>query len=498
MASKYLLVVGCLCIFTYGFLAIGNEAASAAELHGFNAQDGDLMTKPNLKLNIKHRSLRKATDSVLDSTAKDLNRIQTLYTRIVERGEGTTIMKGDHHNARGPISAPAPSPEPYAAPFSGQLMATLKPTVNHGSWEYLMDVFVGTPPKHFSLIIDTGSDLNWIQCDPCHDCYKQTEPYYNPKESISYKDISCRDPKCSLVSSPYPSVSCKNEDQGCPYHYRYGDDSNSTGDLAYETFTVNLTAVGGKSRFMRVENVMFGCGHWNRGIFNGAAGVLGLGRGPLSFSSQLKSLYGDSFSYCLADRNSNTTSELIFGEDEELLSHGDLNFTTLIKRKGDPLSTFYYVQIKSVVVGGEELDIPEQTWNLSPFGHGGTIVDSGTALSFFMDPAYEIIKDAFVRKVKGYPVIKDFPVFDPCYKVSGVDNLELPSLRFVFRDGAIWDFPVENYFIRLEKDVVCLAFLRTPRSSLSVIGNYQQHNFHILYDTERSRLGFVPRKCGEA
>ncbi|CAN1229080.1 Aspartic proteinase nepenthesin-2 [Linum perenne] len=237
-----------------------------------------------------------------------------------------------------------------------------------------MDVFIGTPPKHFSLILDTGSDLNWIQCVPCHDCFEQNGPIYDPRESNSYRNISCHDPRCQLVSSPDPPLTCKGENQSCPYYY------------------------------------------W----------------------------------------------------------------------------------IKSVVVGGEVLDIPEETWNVSADGSGGTIVDSGTTLSYFTEPAYRTIRDAFVKRVRKYPVMDDVPVLDPCYNVSGAEKLELPEFKILFADGAVWDFPVENYFIWLQPgEVVCLAILGTPRSALSIIGNYQQQNFHILYDTKRSRIGYAPMKCAD-
>ncbi|KAK4437475.1 Aspartyl protease family protein 2 [Sesamum alatum] len=466
----------------------------------------DFEVKPTVVLNLQHRSSGKEikpADCVVESTAKDLTRIQTLHTRIVEKKNQNTISrlkKDGDQQSYSPLVSPAASPESYAGGFSGQLVATLESGVSLGSGEYFMDVFIGTPPKHFSLILDTGSDLNWIQCVPCYDCFEQNGPYYDPKESSSFKNISCNDPRCHLVSSPDPPQPCKAENQSCPYYYWYGDSSNTTGDFAVETFTVNLTVPGGKQDFRKVENVMFGCGHWNRGLFHGAAGLLGLGRGPLSFSSQLQSLYGHSFSYCLVDRNSNTSvsSKLIFGEDKGLLSHPELNFTTLVGGKDNPVDTFYYVHIKSVVVGGEVLNIPEETWSLSSEGAGGTIIDSGTTLSYFADPAYKIIKEAFVKKVKGYPVVEDFPILDPCYNVSAVDKPELPSFGLVFADGAIWNFPVENYFIRLDPDdIVCLAILGTPRSALSIIGNYQQQNFHILYDTKQSRLGFAPTKCAD-
>ncbi|KAL6554457.1 hypothetical protein OROMI_020130 [Orobanche minor] len=462
---------------------------------GDGGQNEDLfeVKEPTVVLNFKKVN---HLDSLLESTAKDVTRIQTLHRRIVEKKNQNTISGLDKDTRKEPLNPIIPP----TGSSPGHIIATLESGVSRGSGEYLMDVFIGTPPKHFSLIIDTGSDLNWIQCVPCHDCFDQTGPYYDPKESDSFRNIRCNDPRCSLVSSPEPQVACKGGNHSCPYYYWYGDRSNTTGDFAVETFTVNLTGPEGKSGFREVDNVMFGCGHWNRGMFHGAAGLLGLGRGPLSFASQLQSLYGHSFSYCLVDRNSNSSvsSKLIFGEDKDLMSNPDLNFTALIGGKENLDDTFYYVGIKSIVVGGEVLDIPNEIWDLSPDRGGGTIIDSGTTLAYFAGPGYEIIKEAFVRKVKGYPVVRDFLILDPCYNVSGVKKVELPSFGIVFGDGAVWNFPVENYFIKLEPDnVVCLAILGTPRSGLSIIGNYQQQNFHVLYDTKRSRLGFAPAKCAD-
>ncbi|KAK4386311.1 protein ASPARTIC PROTEASE IN GUARD CELL 1 [Sesamum angolense] len=455
MVSKSLLVVGYFYLFCYGlfvarngvlglsylnsddaspFLAIELPAADSSSVDS-GRTDGGAQSETPISWEKK-----EAQGVGLESTAKDLNRIQTLHTRIIERRVRNSISRMTRDDTR---RASGPSPKFNTGGFSGQLMATLKSGVSLGSGEYLMDVFVGTPPKHYSLILDTGSDLNWIQCKPCRDCFEQKGPYYDPMQSSSYRNIACKDPVAGLYRPLIPHSLAR----------------------------------------LRLRVVLI---------------TTGLGRGPLSFASQLQSLYGDSFSYCLLSRNSNMSSKLIFGEDKGLLSHPDLNFTTLVAGKENPVSTFYYVQIKSVVVGGEKLNIPEQMWSMSADGAGGTIVDSGTTLSYFADPAYKIIKEAFEEKVKGYQAVKDFPIMDPCYNVSGVDKLDLPSFSFVFADGAVWNFPVENYFIKLEpENVVCLAILGTPRSALSIIGNYQQQNFHILYDMKRSRLGFALTNCAD-
>lgn len=348
--------------------------------------------------------------------------------------------------------------------------------------------------------MDTGSDLNWLQCAPCLACFEQRGPVFDPAASSTYRNVTCGDERCGLVAPPDGAAtrSCRrSRDDPCPYYYWYGDQSNTTGDLATESFTVNLTTAPGATR--RVDGVVFGCGHWNRGLFHGAAGLLGLGRGPLSFASQLRGVYGHAFSYCLVEHGSDAGSKIMFGDDPALRAHPRLNYTSFAPASSSPATdTFYYVNLKSVLVGGEALNISSDAWDVAKDGSGGTIVDSGTTLSYFAEPAYRVIRQAFVDRMdrSAYPLVRDFPVLSPCYNVTGVERPEVPELSLLFTDGALWDFPAENYFIRLD-GVMCLAVLGTPRSGMNIIGNYQQQNFHVLYDLQNNRLGFAPRRCAE-
>lgn len=469
------------------------------------AQNPEKMAKYHIvKVPLRHRTNgHKGKPPIVEYTLRDLNRIHTFRRRITEKNNQNSLSRGPNHGQNRHLLeetlAKDDQLDVISSTLPGHLVGSLKSGVSLGSGEYFMDVFVGTPPRHFSLILDTGSDLNWIQCAPCIDCFEQDGPHYDPRGSSSFKNISCHDPRCHHVSSPDPPLPCKDRDQSCPYFYWYGDSSNTTGDFSLETFTVNLTAPNGSSEFKKVEDIMFGCGHWNRGLFHGAAGLLGLGKGPLSFSSQIQSLYGHSFSYCLVDRNSDpsVSSKLIFGEDKDLLAHPELNFTKLVNGKENPVDTFYYVDIKSIVIGGETVNIPEEIWGFTEDGGGGTIIDSGTTLSYFSDPAYDLIKDEFIKRIKNYPLVSDFPILKPCYNVSGTEKLGMPSFKIQFKDGAEWNFPIQNYFIWVDQEVVCLAMLGTKRTAFSIIGNYQQQNFHVLYDTKKSRLGFAPTRCAD-
>lgn len=456
------------------------------------------------KLQVPHRSTSRGTEPEESSAAKDLARAQNNYGKMTEIRHRNPISRLNKDTDQlklhlKPVNA-LPSQESETDGLSGTLMATLRYGVIPGFEVYFIDVYIGTPPRHLPLILDTGSDLIWIQCATCPDCFEQSGPYYDPRDSTSFQKISCHDPRCPLVSNPDPLQRCESKNQACPYIYPYGDGSNPTGNFALETFTVNLTARAGDSEFARVEDVMFGCGRWNGGISDEASGMLGLGRGPLSLASQFQSLNGPSFSYCLVNRHSNpnASSRLVLGEANELSGRPGWNFTSFLGAQESPDSTYYYVKIKSIMVGGEILDIPRETWEVSPDGHGGTIIDSGTSLSYFVRPAYKAIREAFERKVKAYPTVEEGD-FHPCYNVSGVSKPEIPGFRIEFADGAAWSFPVENYFIPVAPDgIMCLAIVEKDEfSGYSIIGNYLQQDFYMWFDMKKSRLGYAPMRCAD-
>jgi hypothetical protein len=465
--------------------------------------------KRSMRVKVMHREQgherKSRKEALMESCARDLSRVGAFHQKVLQKvsqsGFGSDVtLKASHVALNNSASASASASNSSLVRGATQVIATLESGVSLGSGEYFMDVFIGTPPKHFSLILDTGSDLNWLQCSPCEDCYEQVGPKYDPSMSSSYSAIPCSSQQCGLVAPPVTETGgdrCagngRNSSSSCRYFYWYGDKSNTTGDLSWETFSVNVT---GRRGPLRVPRVIFGCGHANRGLFHGAAGLLGLGRGQLSFASQLRELYGHKFSYCLVDRDSNASvsSTLVFGEDERLAAHRDLQYTALVQT-ANSVDTFYYVRIAAATVGGERIDVPSAAFEITAKGDGGTIVDSGTTLTYLAQPAYEKIRAAFEAKIS-YPRV-DLPPLGPCYNVSGVGDVKLPEFSITFTDGAVWRFPAKNYFIQLDPEdaVVCLAIMGTPLGSLSILGNYQQQNFHILYDVDNSRLGFAPMTC---
>lgn len=100
-----------------------------------------------------------------------------------------------------------------------------------GNGEFLMKLAIGSPPRSFSAIMDTGSDLIWTQCKPCQQCFDQSTPIFDPEESSSFSKLSCSSELCGAL----PTSTCDGD--SCEYFYTYGDFSSTHGVLAAETFT---------------------------------------------------------------------------------------------------------------------------------------------------------------------------------------------------------------------------------------------------------------------
>ncbi|OAY65412.1 Protein ASPARTIC PROTEASE IN GUARD CELL 1 [Ananas comosus] len=284
----------------------------------------------------------------------------------------------------------------------------------------------------------------------------------------------------------------------------YGDGSVTTGDFSTETLTFSSGA--------RVGRVALGCGHDNEGLFVAAAGLLGLGRGALSFPSQAARRFGRRFSYCLVDRTSSSsssssaaptpatprTSSMVFGDAAAAATGPDAAFTPMVRNP--KMETFYYVEVTGISVGGSR--VPATDLRLDPStGRGGAIVDSGTSVTRLARAAYAAVRDAFRAGAaaglggEAAEVAGGFSLFDTCYDLAGRDEVRVPTVALHLAGGAQVSLPAENYLIPVDtKGTFCFAFAGTD-SGVSILGNIQQQGFRVVFDGDRDRLGFVPKGC---
>ncbi|KFK44545.1 hypothetical protein AALP_AA1G270600 [Arabis alpina] len=354
-----------------------------------------------------------------------------------------------------------------------EIEAPLISGTTQGSGEYFTRVGIGNPAREVYMVLDTGSDVNWLQCAPCSDCYHQTEPIYEPASSSSYTTLSCDTPQCNALEVS----ECRNAT--CLYQVSYGDGSYTVGDFATETLTIGSASV---------ENVAVGCGHSNEGLFVGASGLLGLGGGLLALPSQLNTT---SFSYCLVDRDSDSASTVEFGGALPL----DAVVAPLLRNH--QLDTFYYLGLTGISVGGEMLDVPVSFFEMDESGSGGIIIDSGTAVTRLQTEVYNMLRDAFVKGTMDLERVNGVAMFDTCYDLSTKTTIEVPTvaLHFSGGGGGMLALPAKNYMIPVDSvGTFCFAFAPTA-SSLAIIGNVQQQGTRVGFDLANSLIGFSSNKC---
>ncbi|KAK1276858.1 Protein ASPARTIC PROTEASE IN GUARD CELL 2 [Acorus gramineus] len=332
--------------------------------------------------------------------------------------------------------------------------------------------------KKRTLIVDTGSDLTWIQCKPCSYCYSQQDPLFDPTLSPSYHPIPCSSPTCTTL--PFsPSSSCATPSSTCAYALSYGDGSYTRGDLARDTLTIaNATA----------EGFVFGCGRSNRGLFGGASGLVGLGRSSLSLVSQTSARFGGVFSYCLPSKAYDSSGSLTLGADYSVFrNETQLMFTRMVLNPR--VRSFYMLNMTGMRVGGVGIAVASE---------GGVLIDSGTVISRLPPSVYRAVRGEFLRQFSAYPVAPGFSILDTCFNLTRYDEVNVPTLRMRFEGDVEVRVDVSGvfYFVKRDASQVCLALARLAyEDDLGIIGNYQQKNLRVVYDTKQSVVGFAEENC---
>ncbi|KAL3512270.1 hypothetical protein ACH5RR_024987 [Cinchona calisaya] len=331
-------------------------------------------------------------------------------------------------------------------PVLKDLQAPITSGESQGTFEYLARVGFGRPVKEFYMTIDTGSNINWLQCQPCDSCYKQSDPIFDPPGQ----------PVLILYHAPRSSV------------------------ILLVSTGVVVTRVGS------VDNVAVGCGHDNEGLFYGSAGLIGLGAGDLSFPSQIKAT---SFSYCLVDMDSHSSSTLEFNS----VPPSDSIIVPMVHNP--KFDAFFYVDLVGISVAGQQLSIQPSIFQVQPDGSGGVIVDSGTVVTRLVTQAYNSLRDTFVKYATNLPSTSGYSLFDTCFDLSSVpDDVKVPAVSFHFSGGKTLPLNSRNCLFPVDsRGKFCFAF--APSESVSIIGNIQQQETRVSYDLTSKLIGFSPNKC---
>ncbi|CAD6269764.1 unnamed protein product [Miscanthus lutarioriparius] len=455
--------------------------APAADVYGSaDAQDDVAMSSSALHVRLHHRDSFAVNATAAELLKRRLQRDERRAAWIISKaaaaagGNATRVVR--RLSGGGRFVAPVVS----GAPTSG---------------EYIAKIVVGTPGVEALLVPDTGSDLTWLQCKPCQLCYPQSGPVFDPRRSTSRQDIRYNAPACQALGRSGGGGNAQR--RTCVYTVGYGDGSTTSGDLISETLTFRAFAGA-----LRLPHLSIGCGHNNQGLFGApAAGILGLGRGLMSFPNQIAGLgYNRSFSYCFVDFFSNpgsVSSILTFGAGAAD-TYPPASFTPTVRNLN--MDTFYYVRLIGISVGGVRVPgVSERDLQLDPHtGRGGVILDSGTTVTRLARPVYTAFRDAFRAAATDLGQVSTggpSHFFDTCYSVGG-GRVKVPAVSMHFASGVEVRLPPKNYLIPVDsRGTVCFVFAGTGDRSVSIIGNLQQQGIRIVYDIDGQRVGFAPNNC---
>ncbi|KAL8248292.1 hypothetical protein R6Q59_005160 [Mikania micrantha] len=332
---------------------------------------------------------------------------------------------------------------------------------------YIVKASIGTPAQGLLMALDTSTDMALVPCAGCIGCSSST---YDSAKSVSFSSLTCGADQCKQVqSSSCPGTTCS-------MNMTYGS-SIITANLAQDNITLATDPVIGYS---------FGCIQKITGGSFPPQGVLGLGRGLLSFVSQSKSLYTSTFSYCLPSfKSSNFSGTLRLGP------YGQpkiINYTPLLVNP--KRSSLYYVNLVGIKVGDTVVNIPPSALAFNPNTGGGTIIDSGTVFTRLVDGAYIAVRDEFRRRL-GTAVMSSLGGFDTCY--TATVGKQVPTITFMF-PGVNMTLPQDNFLIHSSSGTTtCLAMSASP--ALNVIASMQQQNHRVVFDIPNSRLGISREIC---
>ncbi|KAK1371149.1 Aspartic proteinase Asp1 [Heracleum sosnowskyi] len=352
---------------------------------------------------------------------------------------------------------------------------------------YHANLNIGDPPRPYSLDIDTGSDVTWLQCDaPCTKCFPAPHPLYKPSEDI----VKCNDPFCALFHWPN-KVPCEIPEEQCDYEVKYADHGSSLGVLLRDAFPLKLT--NGNTIHPRLA---LGCGY-NQEVADGVHppctdGVLGLGNGKSTILAQLRKLclMQNVFGHCFSAQGG---GYLFMGDN--VLPSSEIVWAPMSSKSGK----------NHYSLGPAELRFNGQATGINGLS---VIFDSGSTYTYFSSQAYEALlyelrKNSNRNQLKDANDDKTLPV---CWKgtkafnsIRDVRNL-FKTLILSFTDSMNVQLQLspEAYLIVSDRGNVCLGLLNGADVGLEgaiIIGDISMQDKLVIYDNEEQKIGWIPANC---
>ncbi|KAI4317636.1 hypothetical protein L6164_025491 [Bauhinia variegata] len=301
--------------------------------------------------------------------------------------------------------------------------------------------------------------------------------FYIGTQQPNYTNSLCSSDNCTALAS---WKTCTSSRQPCTYAVVYADKSRTEGIFSSDKFIFEAP----DESLVDVGFVQFGYSIVSSSHYKGKQnGCVGLSPGELSLISQLGI---KKFSHCKTIPDDQAPRSLMYFGSRAVVYGSQ---TPILQNP----NRLYYVSLEGISVGNQRVPIPPGTFNLTPSGDGGFIVDSGTAYTVLKSEGYQPFLDTmrrFVQKI--LPGIRR--IFELCFDGTFHDVEAVPEVTFHFAGGADVKLIKESTFVEYIKGVWCVAILRSS-GNLSILGNMQMRNFWVGYDLERGLVSFQPTDC---
>ena len=343
------------------------------------------------------------------------------------------------------------------------------------------EVCVGSPPKSFDLIVDTGSALTAFPCSDCPHCGAHQHASspgsrFSTAQSLSSQQVPCAHPPAGMK--------CRSCDGGsCSYGVSYTEGSSIRGRLVSDLFWF------GHASGQRQVRASFGCQTYESGLFYSqvADGISGFSQadtyGPTLFDYLRTATHAPNvFSMCLSER----IGAMVLGG-------------SVPAQLVDSAAWIPYTGSSSYSVPMQDLRINGRSVGCLAARYSSTIVDSGTTFMYLPPDAYRPVRDHFKsscpwgdcssRHARG-----EYPD-DYCYTMTKEEVDTLSPMTIHMSNGVTIDFGPRQYAYELRHGVWCLGVFDNEHNG-AVIGAANMRNHEVIFDREHKRLAFVPSDCG--
>jgi len=329
---------------------------------------------------------------------------------------------------------------------------------------------IGSPPKSFDMILDTGSHLAYIPCkSTCKTCgHNHHHQPYDKEQSSTYGKLECSDKLCSASK-----LSCKSGQ--CSFGISYMEGSSVHG-----TYMKEMLTLGPSTNSVEIP-VAIGCIQSETKLIYGqdADGILGLGDSPVSILNQFHA-YGLPLSFGIC-----------FGSDNEgVMTFGNykppgMKWTQMVQRGGR--ESYFKVKVIKVLIGGKALDVAASAYGSS------TLLDTGSSDTLIPRKIFAAFQKVMAATVKG-KMTKERDG-NLCFRNSNTEEMyaSIPELEIILDGDVHIIAPFPNLIYKKQQTYICTTVFE--HYGQMIIGGNTMMDHFIYLDRENKKVGVAKSNC---